>query len=344
MNALERAILGVAASCLFWQGTQLIAEQPRRTPVFVGVLRADGLLVPIAIHDGTEWWNRWPFSYESDESIARVTLPSSVDRIPSDWLPPGVRLPETWRVQVSAGGNITVRLHTPTRSRSPGLAAFVGLSTNYRVQPSVDRSMMSDSDVGVAIVGDAALGRFTPATAAESKGIVAAIANDLQRAESEEITFRLKERQSQPDSDSRSLPPSMASKEHPLIAKNSFGAVRAERKERGRRFFFVGGQKEYGVKPWPDCDATVDFSGIVVRDSSGAINARSVGAYTTFGCTRDNSGAMGFQPLASLHWHGPTLWVVRLHAEDGFEYGLIDPSATDPRTMLLKGLWQMRDR
>jgi hypothetical protein len=103
-STITRAILGVAAAYLLCLSVQLVA-QPTQS-VFVGVLRADGLLVPTAIHDGTAWWNRWPFSYESDESIQRLALPSSVNRIPADWLPPGVRLPAEWRVQMNTGGNI----------------------------------------------------------------------------------------------------------------------------------------------------------------------------------------------------------------------------------------------
>lgn len=339
-RAITRAILGVAAACL---SVQLVAQATQS--VFVGVLRADGLLVPTAIHDGTAWWNRWPFSYESDESIQRLALPSSVNRIPADWLPPGVRLPEEWRVQMNTGGNISIRLRSPARPKGFSLAALIGLSTSYRVAPSVDLSTVVDSELGVAVAGDATLGRFSSVSDQETKVLLAALANDLERAESEEIARRIQERVSQPDWNGRPVVFPADEQKRKLIAMSSYSAVRADRKEQGRTFFYFKGQKDYGARPWPNCDATMDFDAIVVRDATGAVSTRSLGAYTTLECSRDNAINGSFQPLASLHWHGPTLWVIRVDAEDGFDYLLIDPSAVDPAAAVpLKGLWQMRPR
>src|SRR5262245_9875159 len=116
-NSTLGVIVGIAAACLLCQAGLSIAQQPQQAPVFVGVLRADGLLVPIAIHDGMDWWNRWPFSPASDESIERLVLPSSIGRIPADWLPLGVHLPDEWRVQLDTGRNISIRLGSPAHPR-----------------------------------------------------------------------------------------------------------------------------------------------------------------------------------------------------------------------------------
>jgi hypothetical protein len=223
-----RSVLGVAAGCLLIQAAHPIAQQPRSAPVFVGVLRADGVFVPIAIHDGHEWWNRWPFSYESDESVRRLSVPASIENIPDDWLPPGVRLPTTWHLQLTAGGNRSIRLGTPVRPTEPWLAALIGLSTSYRVPTSLKGTTMSDAEAGVAVTGDATLGRFSPASDTESRAMFVAITDDLHRAEAEEIAFRRKETGAQLW-DGRPVPLSVNPRGRPKIAKLSYGALRAHR-------------------------------------------------------------------------------------------------------------------
>src|SRR5262245_58505088 len=85
-------------------GASPVAQKASEGAVFVGILRRDALFLPIAIHDGRDWWNAWPFSHESDESVKGLPLPDSLDAIPDDWLPPGIRLPRDWGVQLLRGG------------------------------------------------------------------------------------------------------------------------------------------------------------------------------------------------------------------------------------------------
>src|SRR5262245_34412181 len=80
-----------------------VAQQAREDAVCVGILRSDALFLPIAVNDGQYWWNAWPFSYENDESVQALPLPVSLDAIPDNWLPPSIRLPREWRVQMVRG-------------------------------------------------------------------------------------------------------------------------------------------------------------------------------------------------------------------------------------------------
>jgi hypothetical protein len=54
--------------------------------------------VPIAVYDGSEWWNRWPWAAEGDE-VRALPVPATLARIPPEWLPPGLSLPATWTLQ-----------------------------------------------------------------------------------------------------------------------------------------------------------------------------------------------------------------------------------------------------
>jgi hypothetical protein len=177
---------------------------------------------------------------------------------------------------------------------------------------------------------------------AKARALVTAISTDLFAAETREIAFRIKERQSAPDWDRKPILFPADEQQRRAVSMSGYGFTRAVRTEQGGTFYVFQGQKDYGRRPWPDCDATVDFSGIVVEDPRGQVSARSMSAYTTLECSRDNAIGVGFEPLASLHWRGPTLWIVRLQAEDGFDYGLLNPAVADPFAIQMKGEWQLR--
>jgi hypothetical protein len=107
-----------------------IAQPPHEGSVFVGILRSDALFLPIAVNDGREWWNAWPFSYEGDESVQGLPLPGSLDAIPVDWLPPGIRLPREWRVQMVRGGERLIHLGRPARPSGFSMAAMIAGQTS----------------------------------------------------------------------------------------------------------------------------------------------------------------------------------------------------------------------
>jgi hypothetical protein len=319
----------------------LVAQQVPDDSVFVGILRSDALFLPIAVNDGRNWWNAWPFSYEGDESVQQLRLPDSLESVPENWLQPGSRLPRVWRVQMVRGGERVIRLGRPARPPGFSMAAMIALETDYATRRNPD-NQDNDSEEGVAVAGRATLGRFAQAPATTARAIVAAMSTDLLAAESREIAFRINERQSAPDWDRKPVVFPANERERRAMPLSSYSLTRAVHTEPAGTFYLFQGQKDYGRRPWPDCDATVDFSGIVVQDSTGRVSVRSLGAYTTLECSRDNAIVVGFEPLASLHWKGPTLWIVRLGAEDGFEYGLLNPADADPFAMQMKGAWQLR--
>ncbi|HEX5475505.1 MAG TPA: hypothetical protein VFX12_12665 [Vicinamibacterales bacterium] len=318
-----------------------VAQQAPNGSVFVGILRSDALLLPIAINDGRDWWNAWPFSDEGDESVQGLPLPGSLDTVPENWLPPGTRLPREWRVQMVRGGDRIIHLGRPARPARFSMAAMIALETDYGGRRTADDQDI-DSEDGVAVAGRAALGRFTGVPDTTARALVAAMSTDLFAAESREIAFRIKERESAPDWDGKPVVFPADEQQRMATPFSSYGFTRAVRTEPAGTFYVFQGQKDYGRRPWPDCAATVDFSGIVVQDSGGHVSVRSMGAYTTLECSRDNALAIGFEPLASLHWRGPTLWIVRLQAEDGFEYGLLNPADADPSAMPMRGAWQLQ--
>jgi hypothetical protein len=79
------------------------AQRPQ--PTFLGIVDKDGLLTPIAVYDGSAWWNRWPWAAETEE-VRSLPVPSSLASIPADWLPPSLKFPTNWRAYTASGGKL----------------------------------------------------------------------------------------------------------------------------------------------------------------------------------------------------------------------------------------------
>jgi hypothetical protein len=307
--------------------------------LYLGIVHRDGLLIPSAVHVGREWWNPWPFSHESDESIRTLVVPASLASIPAEWLPPGVQLPTDWSLQLSDGTLRPVRLLRPERPERQFLAAFVGIRTDQKPLEG-DAYFGGEPELGVAIAGPGQLGRLVPVESKDHDRLLTGILPALNKAETRAIQERLdldwKGRQytfpAGPETRAR----------HPFVYTS---LLRDDKVVGGRSLYYFTGRRDYGDRPYPDCSATVDFHA-VVAERDGRIETPMVAAYTTFECSRDNDINVGFEPLASLHWAGPVLWVIKTRAEDGYDYSLINPAPStghspDPGP---KCLWAYRDQ
>lgn len=108
---------------------------------------------------------------------------------------------------------------------------------------------------------------------------------------------------------------------------------------KGLNYSYLTGEKLFtmGLKSG-DCLLNLSFSGIVVSHRDGDIASAdiSAGAYAEY-C----GGPSGrTTPLATLVLDGRLLWIVRDKVEDGYDYGLYDP--TGVRDVVLKGGWAYR--
>ena len=70
---------------LSWAAGVGLSAQPIGKPLFLSVVRMDGILVPVAVHNGAEWWGGWPMALEED--IASLAVPESLSAMPAEWLP-----------------------------------------------------------------------------------------------------------------------------------------------------------------------------------------------------------------------------------------------------------------
>src|SRR5215218_1910542 len=120
-------IVGVCA-VLLSRGAPALTARPRAT--FLGVLGGDGALTPIAVFDGHDWWNAWPWAAEGDE-VKALPVPSSLDVIPADWLPPGLRMPRDWRVLRHSGATARLKALRPVQTALDGVMDTFTITTTF---------------------------------------------------------------------------------------------------------------------------------------------------------------------------------------------------------------------
>jgi hypothetical protein len=147
---IRYVFISAAVALLAVVSISAMPQTPARQ-TFLAIVRADGGLVPIAIHDGREWWNRWPWAIEGDPEVTALPVPARLDAIPPEWLPPGVRLPATWRWQPKDRPARAIRVLHPFRTTASDLMSTILLRTDLP-GPSADREERNAFEpLGVAI-------------------------------------------------------------------------------------------------------------------------------------------------------------------------------------------------
>ena len=141
-----------------------VAALQRTEPTFLAVIDPDGLLTPIAVYDGQDWWNRWPWSAESEE-IRALPLPRTLADIPDDWLPAGRRLPVNWTVLRPSGDRVGIRALNPTRRSGFQMMDTITIKTTFSRRPG------EDFEDAAAIAGPGRLGRFVSPSRVEDRRI-----------------------------------------------------------------------------------------------------------------------------------------------------------------------------
>ena len=94
----------------------------------VGILRRDGVLIPFATFDGKRWRNSWP------PPQFELTVPISVDGIPSRWWGPTGRL-DTWQAWIG-GASRPLRVVQPDWV-GVHCARSIALKTDYRAEDAI---------------------------------------------------------------------------------------------------------------------------------------------------------------------------------------------------------------
>ena len=307
-------------------GHLVTATEQKQEPTYLGVVRGDGILVPIAIYDGETWWNRWPWAAQSEE-IRHLTVPATVREIPADWLPPGITLPIQWRVLPTTGRERPLRIVRPVRPPGDHLVDTIGFESDLPTGKVED--WVRTDVIGVAISGQGQLGRSVVPGRAEAVRLLNRFtpqADELERIETEKWWRE----------QGRALPVRLVPDKRSPDSR--LGALRAGSRPDGARYYQVRRDRVFRI-PGETCGMHLSTDGIVIARPDGRIVSERLAAWA-FGEYCGDAGEWT-DLLAIVTRGGRVFWIVRISVEDGHDYGLLDPELPDP-VVNLKGSWALR--
>jgi hypothetical protein len=320
----------------------LLGAAPPVQPTFLGVVTDDGLLTPVAVFDGHDWWNRWPWGAESEE-IRALPLPRSLDAIPAEWLPPGLTFPRAWTVQRPNGAKVPATALAPTRRQEFALMDTILIRTTFKPHG------LEVSDVLPAIAGPGVLGRFTVPKPDEEERVLRQLDDRLIAGEKAEIARWMAERRKNGVTEEVALTQvymvTDSSGDHyvtqPPGKGRDVGVSRGQTEPDGRTFYSFGGEKLFRISASDNCMMNLSWNGVVVTDRRGRVISAPIAPWAF----AEYCGDFGEwnRPLATVRVGDKTVWLMQVTVEDGDDYMLFDPE--DPEhPPVLKGEWSMRQR
>jgi hypothetical protein len=330
---------GLSLSALAFAALVDMAAVQQTERTFVAVIDSDGLLTPIVVYDGQDWWNRWPWGAESDE-IKALPLPRSLADIPGDWLPEGVRLPVNWTVLRPSGGRVAIRALNPTRRSGFQMMETIVIRTTFRKRRG---EYFEDA---AAIAGPGTLGRFVSPSRAESRRIREQVQDTIVKLQQDEIRrwlAKVRERGEPVPSLARveRVETPTGVKHVPLApdAPMAFGLSKADVPVAGNRFYYyLSGEELYAMRAGDDCTMNLSTDGVIVVAEGRVVSHRLASHAHAEYC---GDAAERVTPIAALKLSGKARWIMRDSVEDGFDYLLFDPGTGDSER--LKGAWSERN-
>jgi hypothetical protein len=334
---VRAALLIAACAVLLNRAAPAVPAPPPAT--FVGVLGGDGALTPIAVFDGHDWWNAWPWGAESDE-VKALPVPSSLDAIPADWLPPALRMPRDWRVLRRSGATARLKALRPVQTTLDGLMDTFTIATTFR--PGADGDAL-------AIAGPGVLGTFVTPSRDETERVLRRLTSRIETLERNALDqWRGEHKGSEMDTASALTRVYMTTGPdgnkyvavRPADAGPDFGLTKVSDRIQGKTYYYLSGAKLFKVKPADECMINLSSNGLVVVDRGGAVSSDTISssAYSEY-C---GDAAESTMPLGTVRIGTRMLWVMRVNLEDGFDYTLFDPLLGDG--VGLKGGWRFRTK
>ena len=295
-------------------------SQPRLN---LGVLRADGILMPFASFDGDDWRASWPADLFGRE------LPASVGDVPREWW--GGFQPDTWRLagreDVTPAG---VKLVAPVRIMT-GRHRRLGLRTDYPpANAGVPPFAVPYPKIGLAVAGDvriesiASVSRLSPAFRELLPGLRPALA-----AAEERTVNGLA---------------SMAGWRHPvdrkardLVVPELEAWYMAPLPEPQARVSYIEAVKKYPPGPKDEgCGLETFISGWVWHDDAATAaktkTAKAALKASVMYCDRDKASYM--MPLGRVELRNRIYWIYQMSGRDHEWYVVAEPTKSRTRVVV----------
>ena len=236
--------------CLMALWAPVAAGQVAADQFIVGVLRANGIIIPFARYDGTHWANSWP------EPIYRT--PAPLEQIPREWLG-GNDLTPNWRLWLPAGSTHAVRV-LDLQYADTGCDGNWGLSTDFPKSLNVKPNNCPHPTIGIALSSGQPLQPMLPANHSDLP--FSALERAFKESEDREISaLRVPsevEYLRPPDADSRTAVPIRVARAWRTILNS------------GVMIYYIEANRSYprpAGSPDSGCDNISAFRGWFVRRS-----------------------------------------------------------------------------
>lgn len=145
-----------AIGCLVAFSSSFAAGQVAADNFIVGVLQANGIIVPVATYDGTRWTNSWPGPVRRP-----TTPPAPLEQVPREWLA-GESLVPTWRLWLPAGSTHVIRVLGLQYSKTECTEIW-GLTTDFPASLNVRPNSCPDPVIGIVLNTDRPVEPILPA-------------------------------------------------------------------------------------------------------------------------------------------------------------------------------------
>ena len=278
------------------------AAAPKAGSFAVGVLRRDGIVIPVAAWNGKSWSDDWPNPADPGKLVVPINVPS----VPSGWWGPTGPL-ETWQAWVGTRPPADVHVLQPDWVKA-FCARQVGLRTDYRPAeppPPFDVEPYPKDGIVVSPPWPVERIEIVRTTGPDPAAIASVLTDEFNRAERETA--------------GRFSHPANAS-----VREAFTPTIEAMYAHGGEpRAYYLEATREYETAVSHECLAIAFGTGWFVREN-GKFRSLAM-AVDLLDCERH--GASYMQPFGVVRIGTRLFWIAQFSSIDRERYAIIEPKA-----------------
>jgi len=298
---------------------QVLAKCDQESQFIVGVLRADGILIPFAQYSNGGWANPWPPSNSAGGIYAESREAThSLEDLPEPWFKQCGQVPRTWYFWSSAAAPIVLKASKVLKVRAHSLTNWA-LSTNLPGRTSEDAL---DNEIGIASSAKVKVDKMigVSSKSPEDYDIAPDLKYFMEFAETEEVNrWR---GQHPPESAIRQF--ALTKEERAKIQMSITKLYRSKPLNNGEYLYYFEAEKSY---PNPGADATRSCEDVSLY--RGWISARGKGGWgfkdsqlTFTNC--DRKGPSTATPLGIMTLKNRVFLFVKEHGWESASYMILE--------------------
>jgi hypothetical protein len=299
------------------------SERKSTSQFMIGMLRADGTLVPFAQYGNGGWWNPWPKPRDVAESIyaeSNEVMPNSLADLSEPWFNQCGTIPTLWFFWSSAGTSTELRASKLVRVRAHSGTNW-GLLTDLPQRTSQDP--LHDI-IGVAVTVRQKIEPFikTETASTQGKEINSFIKQIFDVEETAEID-RMREETPPAIANSSSFPFSLSSEDRAKVEASLTVLYGSSSVVNGKHVYYFEAEKQYQTRTAsdPGCYDVSLFQGWISTDEKGGMGLMA-GNFVFTDC--DRKGPSTMIPVGIITLKDQVFLFVREHGWEDESYTILE--------------------